>query len=60
VDGVSSAATHGIVLMVSVFPALALFIAACVMVGYRLDEPFLKHIEESLSVRRNEHDSPST
>jgi glycoside/pentoside/hexuronide:cation symporter, GPH family len=60
VVGVSSAATHGIVLMVSVFPALALFIAACVMVGYRLDEPFLKHIEEALRVRRNEHDSPST
>lgn len=59
-NDVSSTATRGIVLMVTVFPATALLFAACVTAFYRLDERLLTQIEQTLSARRNESELPRT
>jgi GPH family glycoside/pentoside/hexuronide:cation symporter len=53
---VSSSATRGIVLMVSVFPAVALLIGAVVMIFYRLDDRRMKEVEQALIARRNASD----
>jgi Na+/melibiose symporter-like transporter len=53
---VSTSASRGIVLMISVFPAMALLIGAGVMFFYRLDDERLKQIEQALNVRRLERD----
>jgi GPH family glycoside/pentoside/hexuronide:cation symporter len=50
----SSSATRGIVMSVSVFPALALSIGAGIMFFYRLDDSLLKQIEQTLIARRVE------
>jgi glycoside/pentoside/hexuronide:cation symporter, GPH family len=60
IDAVSPSATRGIVLMISVFPASALFLCVCAMLFYRLDDQFLKDIEQTLSIRRIERDLPAT
>lgn len=57
---ISSSATHGIVLMVSVFPALALLAGVGVMFFYRLDDQFVKQVEQTLSALRNERDIHAT
>jgi GPH family glycoside/pentoside/hexuronide:cation symporter len=51
-DVISSSATRGIVMLVSVFPALALLLGAGIMFFYGLDDSRLKQIEESLIARR--------
>lgn len=43
---------HGIVLMVSIFPALALLAVVCVMFFYRLDDHFVKRMQLELVARR--------
>jgi sugar (glycoside-pentoside-hexuronide) transporter len=57
---VSPSASRGIVLMVSVFPAVALFIAAGLTFMYRLDDRLVKKIEQTLNVRRQSHNLHST
>lgn len=50
----STTATSGIVMMISVVPAIFLFVGAAVMFLYRLDDRLMNQIEQELSVRRNE------
>jgi glycoside/pentoside/hexuronide:cation symporter, GPH family len=45
-------AVRGIVLMISVFPAIVLLAAALVVFAYRLDDSLVKQIEQTLSTRR--------
>jgi GPH family glycoside/pentoside/hexuronide:cation symporter len=51
-DSISSSATRGIVMLVSVFPALALLLGAGIMFYYRLDDPLVRQIEQSLIAQR--------
>jgi glycoside/pentoside/hexuronide:cation symporter, GPH family len=46
-------ASRGIVMMVSVIPATALLMGACVLFTYRLDDKLLDQIEQELIARRN-------
>jgi sugar (glycoside-pentoside-hexuronide) transporter len=50
----SPSAIRGIVSMISVFPAMALFAAFCVMFVYQLNNTFVKQIEVALVARRHE------
>ena len=54
----SSSATYGILLMVSIIPAVALLIGVGVSLSYRLDDRFMKQLEQSLMARRNTRESP--
>ncbi len=52
----SSSATRGIVMMVSVFPTVVLLIGVGVLLWYRLDGRLVRQIEQTLSARRKELD----
>jgi len=52
--------TRGIVMMVSVIPAVVLLIGVGVLYWYRLDDLLMKQIEQSLNARRNELDLART
>jgi sugar (glycoside-pentoside-hexuronide) transporter len=54
----SSSATYGILLMVSIIPAVVLLIGVGVSLSYRLDDRFMKQLEQSLMARRNTRESP--
>jgi glycoside/pentoside/hexuronide:cation symporter, GPH family len=56
-DPLSPSTTRGILLMVSVFPAIVLLIAVGALLFYRLDDRLVKEIEQSLAVRRTKLDS---
>jgi sugar (glycoside-pentoside-hexuronide) transporter len=51
-EPVSLTATRGIVLMISVFPAIALLLGGGITLLYSLDDQRLKQIEQALSERR--------
>jgi sugar (glycoside-pentoside-hexuronide) transporter len=48
----SSAATQGILMMVSIVPAVIVLMAAGVLVMYRLDDQFVQQMEQTLLARR--------
>jgi Na+/melibiose symporter-like transporter len=56
----SSSATYGILLMVSIIPAVVLLIGVGVSLSYRLDDRFMKQLEQSLLALRNMRESPIT
>jgi hypothetical protein len=46
-------AVRGIVMMVSIIPAMVLLISVGLLLLYRIDDRMVKQIEQALSVRRN-------
>ena len=56
----SSSASDGIVTMVSIIPAAALFVGVGVLFSYRLDDQLMNQIEQSLAARRTSRDAAST
>jgi Na+/melibiose symporter-like transporter len=54
-DALEPSAIRGIVSMISVFPALALFAAFCVMCIYPLHNTLVRQIEVALVARRQEN-----
>ena len=55
----SPSASRGIVMMVSVIPAIALLIGAGVLFTYRLDDTLMNQIEDALTARRKSGESGS-
>ena len=56
----SSSTTHGILMMISIIPAIFLLIGVGVLLLYRLDDRRVEEIEQSLMTRRAEPDSART
>jgi GPH family glycoside/pentoside/hexuronide:cation symporter len=56
----SSSASHGLVMMVSVIPAAVLLFGIGVLFTYRLDDRLVEQIEQALIARRNERDLAPT
>jgi Na+/melibiose symporter-like transporter len=55
----STRAATGVVMMISVIPAVFLFVGAVVMFFYRLHDRLMAQIEQELSIRRNDSDLKS-
>jgi GPH family glycoside/pentoside/hexuronide:cation symporter len=53
----STAAARGILLMVSVVPAVFLLVGLAALLFYRLDDRMLEEIEQSLTARREALDA---